>query len=192
MWPLRVCDWVGLEEASRGGEMTEEQKERGLSGLKPSHMWTLRLYRLAGLWVGMQVCTVSLDKRKFRRWLWDGDLRWPVSHSGVRNTCAYEVYMFTRVCICMFVHTCMETEVDRECFLLLLFTLVFETRFLSEPGILWLGDWLASKLQGSSCLYFPRVLFTGTCAWWPKPGPSCLCVKGSTAWAIFLVSREEL
>lgn len=26
-------------------------------------------------------------------------------------------------------------------------------------------------------------------AWWPKPGSSCLCVKHSTAWAIFLVSR---
>lgn len=90
------------------GQWLRSRRGRGLSGLRPSHMWTLRSYRIAGLRVGMQVCTVFLDERKFRRWFWDGDLRWPVSHSGVRRTCAYEVYMFMRVCICVFVHTCME------------------------------------------------------------------------------------
>lgn len=44
--------------------------------------------------------------------------------------------MFMRVCICMCVHTCMETEVDSEGFLLPLSSLVFGTRFLTEPGIL--------------------------------------------------------
>lgn len=128
------------------GKWQRSRKGRGLNGLRPSHMWTPRLYRIAGLWVGMQVCTVSLDEWKFRWWFWDGDFRWLMKHSGVRNTCVYEVYMFKCVFICMYVHTCMETEVDSECFLLPLSSLVFGTRFLTEPGILWLGDWLASKL----------------------------------------------
>lgn len=122
------------------GKWLRSRRGRGLSGLRPSRMWTPRLYRITGLWVGMQVCRVSLDERKFRRWFWDGDFRWPVKHSGIRNTCVYEVYMFMRVCVCMYVHTGMEMEVDSECFLLLLPTLVFGTGFLTKPGILWLGD----------------------------------------------------
>lgn len=44
--------------------------------------------------------------------------------------------MFKRVFICMYVHTCMETEVDSECFLLPLSSLVFGIQFLTKPGIL--------------------------------------------------------
>lgn len=40
-----------------------------LSGLWPIYMWILKLYRITGLWVGMQVYTVSVRERKFRRWL---------------------------------------------------------------------------------------------------------------------------
>lgn len=80
--------------------------------------------------------------------------------------CLPSVCVYTSVClcvsvciVCVCVPECMHAEVTVRHLPHLLFTLIFETRSLTEHGIPWLcwTSWLTSKPQESFCIHLPRV-----------------------------------